>query len=1243
MLSRSAEVAEALAKLQTLYTPFAPHAEGSNEAQTEDGFIKPVLHLLGHHTFEVQPSLDAPSNAKRPDYVFYVSETAQLANKGKKLTEDLLASRAYAVGDAKYWDRKLDLSLKGTGDPLTNANPSSQIDFYIRYSGLDWGILTNGRLWRLYHKDSSKHLERYYEVDLPALLEDGDPQRFVYFYAFFSRRAFFPGDLSLEVLRVASDQYAQGVSNTLRVQVFAALRHMAQGFLDYRRNALQPDPPTLKAIYDASLIVLYRLLFILYAEARGLLPVEENLLYRDSYSLEAVKRDVLKGKPLLPGSDTIWSRLRNLFEAINEGSPPLGVTTFNGGLFDEQRHPFIEQHAVGDYHLQKAIDQLARVDDKFVDYRDLAVRHLGTIYEGLLEFQLRPMALPADGWTIELCNDKGERHASGSYYTPDRIVSYMVTETLEPILRRAVAGAVNDAARVQAVLSLNVLDMAMGSGHFLADATEYIARFLVGLGLAPVDAQGEAELPYWRRRVAQACIYGVDLNPLAVDLAKLSLWLITVAKDRPLSFLDHHLRTGNALVGMRLAALTNAAVGFAPKGKKGKAVKPNQLALFSDDGFRQNMSTAVDSMWLIEGSTADTVAEVKEQERLYEDLRRRLVVAYGTLANVLTAQHFGVDVDLYGMEFLASYALGRTLAVPKQMQGAIDGVAALAAWHHFFHWELEFPEVFFDRHGQPLGDRAGFDAVLGNPPYIRQEALAPFKPFFAQAFPETYHGVADLYVYFYQQGLEMTGPGGRMSYIVTNKWLRSGYGEPLRGYFAQQGALVRIIDFGHAPIFEGADVFPCILVLERPAVGVMEEGTTERQVRVTAFPRDAYSPAANLARYVADHSHQVPLRRLGKAAWSLENTAVDALLEKIGAVGVPLAEFAGVKPYRGVLTGLNEAFLIDSATRDRLIQQHPGCAEIIKPYLRGQDIKRWQPDWHDLWMIVLASSENRSWPWSAAVNIDVAEQVFSAAYPSLHAHFLPFREGLKTRQDKGRFWWELRSCAYYEKFGEPKILYQDITWRGQFTFDAQSRMCNNTVYFLPTGSSWVLAVLNSPLLWSFLWRRAVHGKDEALRLFSDFVETIPIAPPSEASCSATQPAIERLAAIAKADQLARRDLFAWLRTEFDVSSLGQQLEKFAELNEDAFVAEVRKRRPGKAPRLSPVSLRALKDGFNESAIPFQTRRAEAAIHERHIADLVNTAYGLTQEEVALLWETAPPRMPTIARPEGLPMPEAINE
>ena len=957
---------EAAGVLSDLQRVFAGYTPSDKEAQVEDDFIKPVLRLLGH-TFEVQASLSTPDGSKTPDYVFYRDQATLIANKKKKLNDTLLAGCAIAVGDAKAWDRPLDVSLKRVGgDPFTNKNPSYQIAFYMQHTGLDWGILTNGRLWRLYHKDTAHKLDRFYEVNLPELLEAGDVDNFMYFYAFFRRQAFDAGDLSIEALRQASVEYARGVSNSLKMQVYEALRHVAQGFLDYQPNRLQPDAEMLKQIYDNALILLYRLLFILYAEARDLLPVHENHNYGEYYSLDRIKRGIQQnlkvGISLVPNAAILWAQLRQLFQIIDVGNPALNVTTFNGGLFNPQRHPFLEQYAVGDLHLQQAIDKLARVGGQFVDYRDLAERHLGTIYEGLLEFHLEIMEVSDGGWSVDLKNERGERKTTGSYYTPDYIVKYMVEETLGPVLRQAVTSGRSEQEKIEAVLNIKVLDPAMGSGHFPVEATDYIARFLVEhIEQELAETGGESELAFWRRRVAQSCIYGVDLNPLAVDLAQLSLWLVTVAKGRPLSFLDHHLRCGNSLVGARLADLRIDTVNTKKNSKKAEGkhkAQPlrevTQPMLFDEESLRQVMTTAVDLMWMIEVNPAQTIDEVKEQEQAYKEIRQKLTDKYSRLANIVSATHFGVAVDQTLWKPLGDYATGRTAMAPPQFDTWLRSAVTVADALHFFHWELEFPEVFFNRYGHHKGSAAGFDVVIGNPPYVRQEELGQFKPYFAATYPETYDGVADLYIYFYQQGLHLTRVGGRMSYIVTNKWMRSGYGQHLRGFFAQTGALERIVDFGHAPIFEDADVFPCILVLERPQEQ-SEENVPGRQVQVLNFPREELSRIVqkkqSLDGYIHEQSHSLPHSRFSSAAWNLESSAVDDLLVKIRQVGIPLAEFAGVKPYRGVLTGLNEAFLVDTPTKERLIRDDPRCGEIIKPYLRGQDIKRWSPQWAGLWMI----------------------------------------------------------------------------------------------------------------------------------------------------------------------------------------------------------------------------------------------------------------------------------------------------
>ncbi|CAN5227266.1 hypothetical protein BH24ACT17_BH24ACT17_07620 [soil metagenome] len=924
---------EEIAGLLDSYTP------SENEAQVEEELVRPVLRLLGH-TFEVQPALATPEGTKRPDYVLYRNAGSVTANKGRTLTDESLKGSAFAVADAKYWERPLDASLKGgSRDAFSNKNPSYQVSFYMQHAGTEWGILTNGRLWRLYHRDTAHKLDRFYEVDLPALVESGSAEDFLYFFAFFRRAAFEDYPLGVGALLKESTDYARSVGDSLKVQVYAALRHLAQGFLDHPRNGLSSEPATLREIYDSSLIVLYRLLFILYAESRDLLPVHESTDYRDSYSLHAIKRDVgqnlERGRALLPTSATLWPRLVALFGIIAEGSPPLKVATFDGGLFDAERHPFLESHAVGDGHLQRAIDRLARVDGQFVDYRDLAERHLGTIYEGLLEYHLEALAERKEGWTVDLLNDRGERKATGSYYTPDYVVKYIVEATVDPLLREAVEGARSDDERVEGVLALNVLDPSMGSGHFLVEVTERIARFLVEMGVAPdkLEADGEAELTYWKRRVAQSCVYGVDANPLTVDLAKLSLWLATVAKDRPLSFLDHHLRTGNSLVGARIAGLQLGS--GKKKRKKAKDDDGAQLSMLEDDAFLRSVSNAVGSIWLIEESPAETLEEVREQERLYARLREGLTRRYARLADLATATNFGVEVDRSLWKPLTEYAAGRAPYAPPQFARWLEESESLAAEKRFFHWELEFPEFFFDRQGRPLGDDAGFDAVVGNPPYVRQESLGDLKPYLADAYPKVYHGVADLYVYFYEQGLRQLRRGGWMGYIVTNKWLRAGYGEPLRGYFASEGVLEEIVDFGHAPIFEDADVFPCIVLLRKPQ---RKEAEAERGVRVVEFPREALN--ADIAAYVGEHAHTVPKKRFGKSTWSLETSAVDDLMEKIRQNGVPLAEFAGTQPYAGIKTGLNEAFLVPTAMRAQLIEAHPDLRHHIKPYLRGRDVKR---------------------------------------------------------------------------------------------------------------------------------------------------------------------------------------------------------------------------------------------------------------------------------------------------------------
>jgi hypothetical protein len=300
---------------------------------------------------------------------------------------------------------------------------------------------------------------------------------------------------------------------------------------------------------------------------------------------------------------------------------------------------------------------------------------------------------------------------------------------------------------------------------------------------------------------------------------------------------------------------------------------------------------------------------------------------------------------------------------------------AVAAQHRFLHWEIAYPNVWSNLlTSEPSG---GFDAVIGNPPYVRQELLSALKPALKRDYT-AYDGMADLYVYFYEQGLKLLRSGGRLGFVVTNKWLKAGYAEALRGLFADKAWLEFIADFGHARhFFPAADVFPSVVVLRKP-----ERGPAPGEAQVCVISREAV-PEKGLLSAVAGASYPLPRAMFTKEGWTLEPPPVMALLEKVRCNGVALKDYVGASPYRGILTGLNEAFRIDRATRDRLVDEDPSCAEIIKPYLRGQDIGRWWSPDSGQFMIVLKSSGDHPWPWAEAPVEAAAESIFASTHRPL--------------------------------------------------------------------------------------------------------------------------------------------------------------------------------------------------------------------------------------------------------------------
>jgi hypothetical protein len=387
-----------------------------------------------------------------------------------------------------------------------------------------------------------------------------------------------------------------------------------------------------------------------------------------------------------------------------------------------------------------------------------------------------------------------------------------------------------------------------------------------------------------------------------------------------------------------------------------------------------------------------------------------------------------------------------------------------------FDWKTEFKDIM---------DAGGFDAVIGNPPYVRQESLgSEFKNYVARHF-EVYHSVADLYAYFIERGLTLLRRDGLFSYIVANKWLRTNYGEPLRRWIKGQN-LVEVIDFGDLPVFEEATTYPCIIRIKRgnpdPSVSVVQVASLD---------------GLDLRKYVADHHYSVSRTSLHDSGWSLADQATSDLLDKLRTIGIPLGEYIQGKIHYGIKTGLNEAFVIDPPTRNRLIREDPKSAQIIRPFLAGRDIKRYQEPTTDRFLILIPNgwtnleSGRASDKWSWLVK----------RYPAVTRHLLPFKDAAAKRSDKGDYWWELRPCDYYGEFEKTKILWPEIAGSARFTIDRSSLYANNKVFLIPESDPYLLGVLNSSLLRLFIHSVCTDLQGDSFNFSAVFVDKVPIVRP----------------------------------------------------------------------------------------------------------------------------------------------------
>lgn len=525
-----------------------------------------------------------------------------------------------------------------------------------------------------------------------------------------------------------------------------------------------------------------------------------------------------------------------------------------------------------------------------------------------------------------------------------------------------------------------ICDPAVGSGAFPVGMMSEIVR--IRTVLSTFMEEKASRTPYdFKRHCIEHSLYGVDIDPGAVEIAKLRLWLSLIVDEediktiKPLPNLDYKIVCGNSLIG--LPAPTLKDVDLAPEIEMLK----NAYLEETNPITKKQLKNKIDGAF----------------KRLVQDAQQYTSTV--------------LDTD--------------------------------------FDFNIHFSEVFHEKEG--------FDVVIGNPPYVRQEQIKEYKSWFKAAYTHCYAGTADIYVYFYEKGLELLHKGGILAFITSNKYMRASYGERLRRYLSTSTTIRQLIDFGDAPVFE-ATAYPSIIILEK---------AKPQNGKIKALDWQRSTPVADFEQAAQKSNLLILQKELTADGWRIESPAALRLLEKLRKAGTPLGEYVNGRFYRGILTGLNEAFVVDRATRDRLIAEHPSSEEVLKPFLRGRDVKRWRVDFAEQCLIKIESSENKQHPWSGKKDNE-AESIFAETYPAIYGYLESYRDKLIKRDDQGKYFWELRSCKYWREFEQPKIVYPNICKRNEFAWDDKCFFTNQKAFIIPRASKYLLGILNSKVVfWLF--------------------------------------------------------------------------------------------------------------------------------------------------------------------------------
>jgi predicted type IV restriction endonuclease len=918
-------------------------APGVKEAHIRQSLIDPLFESLGwdvRNTAMTAPqyrevipedSLDVEGQQKAPDYTFRVGPLPKFYAEAKKCGVNIGADPGPAYQLRRYgWSGKVALSV------LTDFEEFGVYDCTMRPRP----------------SDKASHARIQY------LRFDEYPDRWRELWDVFSREAVWSG---------AFDQYAASKRKRGTSEVDVEFLKEIEGWRDAlaRDIALRNKDLSSDDLNAAVQLTIDRVVFLRMAEDRGLEPYEGLLKLCER-----------------PG---IYPRF--MAELCHRADQK-----YNSGLFHFQRESGVSEDpdritpklTVDDKVFKPILESLYFAHGSPYHFGVVPVEILGTVYERFLGKVIRLTA----GHQAKVEEKPEVRKAGGVYYTPAYIVEYIVKHTVgrqiegrSPAQLAGSAGVpAGSSGRRDGGATFRVLDMACGSGSFLLGAYQclldhclkwYIEHkpetFKKAVYKDPRNGEWRLTIEE-KKRILTTHIFGVDIDPQAVEVSKLSLLLKVLEGETDQSF----------------------SLSLLPFGDR----------------------------------------------------------ALPNLADNIKCGNSLVGPD---------YFTGKLIADPEEMKRVNP-----------FDWSQGFPDAI---------KAGGFDCVIGNPPYVRQESLSNIKEYLKQNY-EAFDGVADLYAYFMEQGVKLLRDGGLFSIIVSSSFLRATYGEPLRRTLKRHGAVLRIVDFGGLAVFANAkDTYVCIPLLQK---GAKQDRVEVAKVESLDF--------TNLTDHVSPRRFTIPSEQLSAEAWALKTDEEVAVFAKITKAGKPLGDYLGGRVFYGIKTGLNDAFIIDGATRNQLIEQDKKSAELIKPLLGGEDIRRYIFHETGLWLIFTRRG----------VDID--------RYPAIRDHLERWKEDLTPKRNKsakkgrkpGRYaWHEIQDdVAYYEVFDGPKLIYPDIAKGPRFCLDVGGHYLANTAYCLGTEDRYLLGVLNSRLFWFAIGNISipfgVRAGQYRYRLIYQYMEKVPI-------------------------------------------------------------------------------------------------------------------------------------------------------